>query len=428
VGDVVEAGTRQQEQRRRRGRRTVGAAVVALTLVAACAGGSDDDDAADEPAVGEATIGAAGEATSRDTAIDVAGEWTVAEPEDHGIDPSGFEEARGYAFQDDRHTQGVVVVHEGEIVGEWYAEGADASSWTASWSVAKSFASATVGVAIDQGAIPGVDEPMTTWFPEWEGTDKAGITLRDVLQMSTGLDWDEEYDPANAGASEVAAMVATQADQLAYAAGIPAEVEPGTRWSYSSGDTMLLSGVVQQATGEPLGQLAAERIFEPIGMEQVEWWQDAAGHTLTYCCLDSTSRDLARFGWLYLQGGRWGDDQVVPEDWVADSLEPAETSLADDAAPYGYQWWLDLGEGVPEDGFAALGHDGQFVYVIPSLDLVVVRNGTYVKDAGPPIADPNLFTHYPPSGLVEGRGTVPPESWDDAAFLGPIVEAVEAAR
>jgi CubicO group peptidase (beta-lactamase class C family) len=293
--------------------------------------------------------------------------------------------------------------------------------------VAKSFASAAVGIALAEGDIPGIDEPLVTWFPDWAGTDKEAITLRDVLQMSTGLAWDEEYDPAGAGDSEVAAMVTGQADQLAYAAGIPSEVEAGTRWSYSSGDTMLLSGVVEQSTGTPLGEFAAERLFEPIGMEQVEWWEDAEGHTLAYCCLDATSRDLARFGQLYLQGGRWGDEQVVPEEWVADSLEPAETSLAEDAAPYGYQWWLDLGEGLPDDAFAAQGHDGQFIYVVPSLDLVVVRNGTYVKHDGPPVADPNLFTHYPPSGLVEGRGTIPPESWEQADFLGPIVEAVGGA-
>jgi CubicO group peptidase (beta-lactamase class C family) len=409
----------------------VAGVLVAAWLAAACGGGSDDaaDEGADDEPAGEGGGDAvASGAAYGEGAVDVAGEWTVADPADHGVDAAGLDAAQEYAFQDGHHTQGVVVVHEGEIVGEWYAEGADAESWTASWSVAKSFASAAVGIAVDDGAIPGVDEPMATWFPEWDGTDKAAITLRDVLQMSTGLAWDEEYDPAGAGDSEVAAMVTGQADQLAFAAGVPAEVEPGTRWAYSSGDTMLLSGVVEQATGMPLGEFAAERIFEPIGMEQVEWWQDAEGHTLAYCCLDATSRDLARFGQLYLQDGRWAGEQVVPEEWVADSLEPAETSLADGAELYGYQWWLGLDEeGLPEDAFAAQGHDGQWIYVVPSLDLVVVRNGTYVKDEGPPVADPNLFALYPPSGLVEGRGTIPPESWDAAEFLGPIVEAVGAA-
>ena len=415
-------------------RRSAVAWVLALAWVAAACSGSGDD--ADEGAADDAAGGTTPDGTAQDGgeaaagagpygegAVDVAGDWTEADPEDHGIDAALLEEARDYAFVPERHTQGVVVVHEGEIVGEWYAEGADASSWTASWSVGKSFTSAAVGIALEQGAIPSVDEPLTTWFPDWAGTEKEAITLEDVLQMSTGLAWDEEYSPETANESEIIAMVTGQADQLAYAAGIPAEVEPGTRWSYSSGDTMLLSGVVEQATGMSLGDFAAERLFEPIGMEQVEWWEDAEGNTLAYCCLDATSRDLARFGQLYLQDGRWGDEQVVPADWVADSLEPAETSQAEDTPLYGYQWWLDI-EGLPDDGFAAQGHDGQYIYVAPSLDLVVVRNGTYVKSDGPPVADPNLFTHYPPSGLIEGQGTIPPESWDEAEFLGPIVEAI----
>jgi CubicO group peptidase (beta-lactamase class C family) len=116
-------------------------------------------------------------------------DWVVASPEDHGMDPDVLEEARDYAFADGMHTQGVVVVYEGEIVAEWYADGEGAGSWAASWSMAKSFASALVGIAIGDGLIASVDEPMTTWFPEWEGTSRQSITLRDVLQMSSGLDW-----------------------------------------------------------------------------------------------------------------------------------------------------------------------------------------------------------------------------------------------
>jgi CubicO group peptidase (beta-lactamase class C family) len=336
------------------------------------------------------------------------------------MDPARLEESREYAFAEGRNTQGVVVVHEGEIVAEWYAEGADADSWAASWSMAKSFTSALVGIAIDDGLIDGVDEPMTTWYPDWAGTDRAGITLRDILQMSSGLDWDEDYDPAAIGESEIIQMVLGEQDQLAYAAGRPAAHEPGTTWSYSSGDTMLLSGVLEQATGMPVADYAEQELFGPLGIDQVEWWQDARGHTLTYCCLDTTSRDFARFGLLYARGGEWGDEQLVPGAWVEDSLEPA----GDSDGIYGYQWWLYEPDGVPADMFAAQGHDGQFIYVIPSLDLVVVRNGTYVKDPGEPVADPTLFSHYPSDGLVEGKGTSPPDEWDEGAFLRPVVESL----
>jgi CubicO group peptidase (beta-lactamase class C family) len=337
------------------------------------------------------------------------------------MDPAGLDTARRFAFDPMHHTQGVVVVRHGEIVGEWYADGADETSWAASWSVAKSFTSALVGIAIDEGKIPSVDEPMTTYFPAWKGTPRETMTIRDVLEMKSGLDWDEGYEGSDVSESEVAQMVLNQSDQLAYAASIASEVEPGTRWSYSSGDAMLLSGVLQQATGMRAEAYADEKLFGPIGMEQVEWWQDAEGHTLTYCCLDTTTRDFARFGLLYLHQGAWGDRQVVPQEWVAESLRPA----ADTGDQYGYQWWLTDIAGIPEETFTARGHDGQFIYVVPSLDLVVVRNGAYVKDPGDPVADPNLFGKYPTGGLIAGKGTTPPEQgWDHAAFLGPIVDAV----
>lgn len=349
-------------------------------------------------------------------------EWAVESPEDHGMDPAVLDGARRYAFAEGMNTQGVVVVRDGVIVAEWYADGADSESWAASWSVAKSFTSALIGIAIEEGEIPGVDEPMTTYYPEWAGTPRAGVTLRDVLQMSSGLDWVENYDPAAIDESDIIQMVLFQADQLAYASDRPSRVDAGTHWSYSSGDTMLLSGVLEQATGMPAHEYARAKLFDPLDMEQVDWRRDAAGHTLTYCCLDTTSRGFARLGLLYLRAGRWGNERVVPGSWVRDSLEDAPAS---DDVGYGYQWWLAGVEGAPDDLFAARGHDGQYIFVIPSLDLVVVRNGTYVKDPGEPVADPNLFGKYPSDGLVPGRGTDRPAHWDDAAFLAPVIESID---
>ena len=386
------------------------AAIALVTLVAAC-GGGDDDGSESQP-----------ESTETETSTAEPGEWVVETPEDHDLDPALLEESRAYAFADGHNTQGVVVVHDGAIVAEWYADGAGPDSWAASWSMAKSFTSALVGIAVEEGKIPGVDEPMTTWYPEFAGTERADMTLRDVLQMSSGLDWVEDYDPGDSAQSDIIAVVVGESDHLAYAASQPSAVAPGTRWSYSSGDTMLLSGVIEQATGMPADEYAEEVLFEPLGLDQVDWWRDIAGHTLTYCCLDMPSRDFARLGQLYLQDGRWGDEQVVPEAWVAESLVPTESS-ADAGQPYGYQWWLGTPDGIRQDVYAAIGHDGQWIYVVPDLDLVVVRNGTYVKDPGPPVADPNLFARYPPDDLVPGRGTAPPDDWDATAFLGPIIES-----
>jgi CubicO group peptidase (beta-lactamase class C family) len=332
-----------------------------------------------------------------------------------------------YAFQDGRNTQGVVVIRDGAIVAEWYAPGRDQDSWGASWSMAKSFTSALIGIAIADGLIPSVDEPMMTYYPEWAGSPREAITLRDVLQQASGLHWNEEYDP-DAGPveeSEIIQLVLAHADQLAFVSELEAESEPGTVFNYSSGNTMLLSGVIEQATGMSVAEYAQQELFGPIGIDQVEWWQDAAGHTLTYCCLDMPSRDFARMGLLFLNQGRWGDEQVVPAEWVAESVTP---SPAFDG--YGYQWWLigSQDERLPVDTYAAEGHDGQFIYVIPSLQLVVVRNGIYNKYDGPAIADPSLYGFYPSDSRNPDRGTLLPENgWDQGAFLVPIIESIAGA-
>lgn len=351
----------------------------------------------------------------------VASAWPVEPPVAHNMDPAALEQARSYAFVPSRNTQGVVVVRNGAIVSEWYAEGSDADSWATSWSVSKSFSSAMIGIAIEEGHIPSVDVPMTTYFPEWAGTPREDTTLRHVLTMSSGLDWNESYSPGGAATSEIIQMVAANRDQLAYAASRPQAVPPGTRFNYSSGDSMLLSGVLEQATGMPAHVYAREKIFEPIGMDQAELWTDAEGHGLTYCCVDTTTRGFARFGQLYLQDGRWGDEQVVPADWVAESTSPSQISSG-----YGYQWWLSTVSG--RTVHAARGHDGQYVYVVPSLDLVVARNGTYHKADGPAVAEPNLVVHMPPQGLVPGAGTVGPSSWSDTSFLGPIIASIDDAN
>jgi hypothetical protein len=313
------------------------------------------------------------------------------------------------------------VVRHGAIVSEWYADGADADSWTASWSVAKSFSSAVTGIAVADGSIDSVDDPAATYLDEWAGTDKADITVEDILHMQSGLAWDEDYQPSSADSSDVVQM-GLSANELAYAAARPVAKPPGSTWVYSSGDAMILAGIVEGATGTSMRDYATEHLFKPIGMERADWWEDAEGQTLGYCCLDSTARGYARFGLLYLHEGRWGDDQVIPASWVKDSIRDAPG----DHPGYGYMWWLQPElEGVPDDVYSAQGHDGQFIWVIPSLDLVVVRTGTYVKDPGPAVADPNLFGKYPPDDLVPGKGTKPPASWDDEAFLAPIVASVK---
>jgi len=404
--------------RRRRHRRLAGCLLPIVLVSAACSGGSSDG--AEEPTTSTAAS-TGGPAVELDDTFPGA-EWEVVEPRAAGVDPALLERARDYAFAPGRNTQGVVVVHRGRIVAEWYDEGADADSWAASWSMAKSINATLIGIAVDEGDIPSVDVPVSRYVDEWVGTDKEAITLRDLLQMTSGLDWVENYEPGQ-GHSDIIQMVVGEEDELAYARSRPLAVEPGTRFNYSSGDSMILGQVLEEATGQRLADYAREKLADPLGMGPFEWWQDVAGNTLTCCCFDTTSRDFARFGLLYLHGGSWEDRQIVSGDWVEASLEAGPAS---DGA-YGYQWWVGVDEGLPDDIIQAKGIDGQYIYVLPSQGLVVVRNGTYVKDPGPPVADPSLFPRYPSGGLMPGKGTSPPDEWDSAAFLEPIIEAVDGA-
>jgi CubicO group peptidase (beta-lactamase class C family) len=350
--------------------------------------------------------------------------WEVRTAEEQGMDQGGIDAALAYAFGEKKHTQGVVVVRGRAIVAERYEPGRDERAWAASWSVAKSFTSAAVGIAIDQGLIANVDVPMTDYFPNWAGTPKESIRLRHVLNMASGLAWAEDYDPTTTTTSDVIKMVLTN-DALAHAETRPAANPPGTEFNYSSGDTMLVSRVLEVATGSSAEEFATQHLFTKIGMGPTDWWRDARSRTLTYCCLDTPSREFAKLGLLFLERGTWDGAEVVPESWVQESLAPSPSF-----AGYGYFWWLtgrDPGASaeLPEDTFSARGHDGQYIYVIPSLDLVVVRNGRYDKHPGDSLADPNLIAFYPQDGFVPERGTRPPEDgWSDAEFLGPIVRSI----
>ena len=332
-----------------------------------------------------------------------------------------LEGARTYAFQPGKHTQGVVVTRRGVLVAEWYAEGRSADNYAASWSMAKSFTSALVGIAIDEGHIPGVGVPLVDYYPQWAGSPRDQITLEHVLHMTSGLKWLEAYDTSMANESDVVQLVFTTASPLDYVLARPTEFAAGTVFEYSSGDTLLMSGILQQATGKSAGEYAQEKIFSRLGLEDVEWWRAKTGETLTYCCLDMTSRDFARFGLLYLRRGSWEGEQVIPEAWVDASLTPSPRY-----AGYGYQWWLDgkVDPDLPPDLFMAAGHDGQWIYVIPSLELVVVRNGRYDKFVGPAIAEPSLFLRYPSDGLIDESGTIGPDSWSHAEFLRPILQSI----
>jgi CubicO group peptidase (beta-lactamase class C family) len=288
--------------------------------------------------------------------------WPVGELP-AGVDHGAVEELGDEMIA--QGTDSVVVIHGGRLVYERYGDGIGPESVMPSASVSKSFASTMVGLLVDDGLID-IDEPGL--FPEWSapGDLRAGITTRHLLNMSSGLQWTEVYsDPT----SDVVQLVQAD-DAAAFVVGHPAAVAPGTRWAYSTGDSMLLSRVIGDAAGVsgPTYQaLLADRLFEPLGIDRVVAGFDAAGRWRAGWWTNTTTRNFAKLGLLYLRHGVWEDQQFLSEAWVDFVRTPAPTSSG-----YGGQFWLNS-----DGSFSMVGVGGQSVLIVPRLDLIVaVNNGS----------------------------------------------------
>jgi CubicO group peptidase (beta-lactamase class C family) len=304
------------------------------------------------------------------------------------------EEAAGPAAR----TLAVVVVHGGRIAAERYAPGYSVHSRFPGWSMAKSVTGALAGIVAGDGLLR-LD--ATALRPEWQAPDdpRRGITLNQLMQMTGGLDFDESYTPRG-GATR---MLFNSPDVAADAAGAALRHEPGTRWYYASGSTNIISAHLRELLGDDAYARLPLRLFEPLGMHSAVLEPDATGTFVGSSFMYATARDWARFGLLFLQDGVWEGERILPEGWVEYSVTPAA------AAPrgrYGAQWWLNAGEaGAPErraypelppDLYWASGFQGQYVAVIPSRELVVVR-----------------------LGLAEGE-----EGWDLGPFLRRLLDAL----
>jgi CubicO group peptidase (beta-lactamase class C family) len=294
------------------------------------------------------------------------------------VDVEALELAIDTAFTEDdeqgrrRNTRAVVVVHEGQLVAERYGDGFDVDTPLLGWSMGKSMANAIVGRLVAEGQLDLEDRDLRDG---WAGDERAEITVGQLLTMTSGLAFEEVYDPD----TDATRMLFRPQDTAAYAAELPLEAEPGTRWSYASGTTNILCDVAQEASG--LGvELAHELLFAPLGMASAVIEPDASGGLVCSSFPYATARDWARFGQLFLQDGEWDGERLLPEGWVDDSFQAVE--IADPDTPYGAHWWLNEGpEGqlrmaaVPADAAWASGNEGQQVVVVPSEDLVVVRLG-----------------------------------------------------
>ncbi|MBE1536015.1 serine hydrolase domain-containing protein [Actinomadura algeriensis] len=265
-------------------------------------------------------------------------------------------------------TQGFVVLDGRDIVFERYTAAGEGSLFQ-SWSVAKSFTSAAVGIALGDGDIDSIDDPVTKYLPELRGSGFDGVSLRDLLRMSSGIDWDETTDVPFV---HVAASLGYPLPELAKRQ--ERGWEPGTRFEYTSMNSFVLAWTVAEATGVPFHTYVQEKIWGPAGMGAKAFLgNDSSGNSMGYCCFYATDRDFARFGLLYLNGGRANGRQVVPASWVDRSTRPS-ASFNDG---YGFQWWLE------DDGdFSANGLGGQRIWVSPENGVVIVKSTLYTLAGG----------------------------------------------
>ena len=300
--------------------------------------------------------------------------------------PSSFEyagEERGVAdFLRASETTGLLVARDGVILHEAYFQGYDERSLPTSFSVAKSFVSALVGIAVERGYVASVEDAISDYVPALVGSPYEGVAIRDVLRMSSGVAFDERYDSLASDVMRLPLQLFVLRRGVEDVLRRLERARPaGTVHDYVSSDALALGLLVTHATGRSLPAFLEETLWRPAGMEaDAAWNTDLHGQALSHAFLSATLRDYARFGRLYLNEGRRDDRQVVPAAWVAASLRPTATRPPPEAQPafgaslgYGYQWWLADG---PDGAFLAMGIWGQFVYVHPGLRVVIVKTST----------------------------------------------------
>jgi CubicO group peptidase (beta-lactamase class C family) len=299
--------------------------------------------------VARARTDLAGEGAERSTTRPAADDWAVADPASLGMDTAALAAHRRLC--EESGADACVVVHRGKLVQEWYgpryAEPIGAMSST------KSVTGLLAGMLVADGKL-SPEHPVSRYIPEWKAGAEAGVTVRQLLSMTSGL------PDFPADAREVGSVT----DKEAFAFGLPLATRPGEAWAYSNDGAFLLSPLLDRAAGEPIEEYARRRLFTPLGMRSTRFHVYPDGQAWTHADMQTTARDLARVGQLMLNGGRWGGARVVPEAWVRESVRPSQQHNPS----YGLLWWLDV-----PGGYAARGYLDTDVYVLPGRELVVVR-------------------------------------------------------
>ena len=278
------------------------------------------------------------------------------------------------AYMKKQRTSGMVIVLDGMVVTEKYGLGfGPEGKWT-SFSVAKSLTSTMVGAAVKDGAIKSLDDKVTDYIEGLKGSAYDDVTVRQLLTMTSGVKWNEDYTDPN---SDVAKFNEHKAEDgldatVSYMRTLPREAPAGEKWVYKTGETNLIGVLVSEATGKPLSEYLSEKVWAPFGMEQdATWLLGSTGHEISGCCIQASTRDFARFGLFMLGGAKIDGVSVLPDGWIAEATTK-QAPIGVEGRGYGFQWWTN-----DEGSYAAQGIFGQGIFIDPARNLVIASNSNW---------------------------------------------------
>ncbi|MFX1415433.1 MAG: serine hydrolase domain-containing protein [Promethearchaeota archaeon] len=334
--------------------------------------------------------------------------WLVSTPEEQGVDSNRLGEMMDYIRVNDIDIDSVLVVKRGHLIFEEYLSSLYTSDTKHSiHSCTKSFTSALVGIAIQEGYIGSVNDKLVDYFQNRTianlDTRKQSITIEHLLTMTSGLEWDE-WSLAYGEYGNDATDMFRSSDAIQYVLDRPMAHDPGESWTYNSGGSHILGAIVATTSGQTLYEFAFEQLFEPLGIldYNLDWYRDQNGYYSAGGGLSMRPRDMAKFGHLFLNNGTWDNQQILPAEWVEKSVQTS--FIFSEYSGYGYQWWTN-----PTDAasvYSAQGYAGQFIFVIPSLDMVVV----FTSGVPPYELHPHtsmLFEYIIPAATESNMSTVP---------------------
>jgi len=276
----------------------------------------------------------------------------------------------------EQRTAGLVIIQNGKLRLEKYGLDFNPQGQWTSFSVAKSFTSTLVGAAVKDGFINSIDDKVSDYIPDLKGSAYDDVSIRQLLTMTSGVKWNEDYEDKN---SDVALFNEHKAEAgvdttVSYMRTLSREAPAGKKWVYKTGETNLIGVLVSSATGKTLSNYLSEKIWAPFGMEQNgSWLLGSTGHEISGCCIQASTRDFARFGQFMLRGAQIGGEAVVPEGWVA-AATSKQADIGDPGKGYGYQWWT-----YDNGSYAARGIFGQGIFVDPNRKLIIASNSNWLR-------------------------------------------------